>query len=86
MVLTLPISPEVEASLVAKAKAAGVDVQTFVASIVEQTAKAPPSLKEISGDIAADFRNSGLSDDEFGDLLEDVKHEMRAEKRGRKLP
>jgi hypothetical protein len=84
MVLTLPISPRVEAGLAAKAKAAGVDMQKYVADLVEQTAMAPLSIKEISGEIADDFARSGMSDDEFGDLLEEVKHEMRAEKRSRK--
>jgi hypothetical protein len=85
MVLELPISSETEARLAAKAKAAGVDILTYVANLVERTAKAPPSIKEISGEIADDFVKSGMSEDEFGDLLEDVKHEMRAEKRGRKI-
>jgi hypothetical protein len=84
MVLTLPISQETEARLAAKAKAAGVDVSTYVAKIVEQSAKLPLSIKEISGEIADDFKKSGMTEDEFGDLLEEVKHEMRAEKRARK--
>jgi hypothetical protein len=84
MVLTLPISQETEARLTAKANAAGVDLSTYVSKIVEDTAKLPLSIKEISGEIADDFKNSGMTDDEFGDLLEEVKHEMRAEKRARK--
>ena len=85
MVLTVPISQETEARLAAKAKAAGVDVSTYVATIVEETARAPLSIREISGEIADDFKKSGMTDDEFGDLLEEVKHEMRAEKRARKI-
>jgi len=84
MVLTLPISPEAEARLAAKAKAAGLDVPTYVAHLVEESAKTPLSLKEISGPVAADFAKSGMTEDEFGDLLEAAKHEMRAEKRAGK--
>ncbi len=84
MTLTVPISREAEAKLTAKAAAAGVDVSTYVATIVEQTAKAPLSLKEISGPVADDFARSGMTEDELGDLLEEAKHDMRAEKRARK--
>jgi hypothetical protein len=84
MVLSVSISAEAEAKLVVKAAAAGVDVATYVATIVEQNAKMPLSLKEISGPVADDFAKSGMTEDEFGDLLEEVKHEMRAEKRARR--
>ncbi|MGD0463791.1 MAG: hypothetical protein ABSB74_14990 [Tepidisphaeraceae bacterium] len=84
MVLTLSISAETEATLKAKAAAAGVDVETYAATLVEQTTKAPLSLREISGPIAEDFAKSGMTEDELSDLLEEAKHEMRAEKRGRR--
>jgi hypothetical protein len=83
MVLSLSISAEAEATLKAKAAAAGVDVETYAAALVEQAATAPLSLREISGPIAEDFAKSGMTEDELGDLLEEAKHEMRAEKRGR---
>lgn len=84
MVLSIPISQEAQAKLLAKAAAAGVDVAAYVAALVEQAAKAPLSLQEISGPVADDFARSGMTDDELGDLLEEVKHEMRAEKRSRR--
>jgi hypothetical protein len=83
MVLKLSISAEAEATLKAKAEAAGVDVETYAAAIVEQSTTAPLSLREISGPIAQDFANSGMTEDELSDLLEEAKHAMRAEKRGR---
>ena len=48
MVLSVPISASVEATLAAKARSAGVDVPTYAATLLEQTAKAPLTLKEIS--------------------------------------
>jgi hypothetical protein len=84
MVLSFSISQEAEAKLKAKAAAAGVDASTYAAALVEQIAKAPLSLKEISGPIADDFAKSGMTDDELGDLLEEAKHEMRTEKRARR--
>lgn len=85
MVLSLSISAEAAEKLKSKAAAAGVDLETYAATLVEQTTKAPLSLKEISGPIADDFAKSGMSEDEFGDLLEEAKHEMRAERRGRQV-
>ena len=83
MVLSLSISADVEATLKAKAAAAGVDIESYAAALVEQTIKTPLSLKEISGPVAEDFAKSGMTDDELSKLLEDAKHEMRAERRGR---
>lgn len=85
MVLTVPISREAEARLIAKAAAAGVDVSTYVAALVEQATTLPLSLREISGPIADDFAKSGMTDEELGDFLEEVKHAMRAERRAGKM-
>lgn len=84
MVLAVPISSEAEAALQEKARAANTDLTTYVTALIEQAAKPALSLKEISGPVADDFAKSGMTDDEFGDLLEEAKHEMRAEKRARK--
>lgn len=81
MLLTVPISEELEVKLAAKAKAAGVDVSTYVATIVEQTVKASLSLTEISGTIADDFAKSGMTEDELSEFLEAEKHAMRTERR-----
>jgi hypothetical protein len=81
MVLTLSISPEAEATLKAKAAAAGVDVATYAARHLELIASPPKSLREISGPIAEEFARSGMTEDELSDLLEAEKHAMRAERR-----
>src|SRR5205823_13876358 len=83
MVLSLSISAEAEARLKAKAAAAGVDVATYAARHLELMAAAPKSLKEISGPIAEAFAKSGMSEDELAEFLEQEKHAMRAERRGR---
>jgi len=85
MVLTIPISADAEAKLKAKAAQAGVDVTAYVSALVEQSARPSLSLRELSGPIADDFAKSGMTDVELGDLLEEAKHEMRAEKRARKV-
>jgi hypothetical protein len=84
MVLTLSISAAAEAKLKAKAVAAGVDIGTYAAQLLELVAAPPKSLKEISGPIAEEFARSGMTEDELSDFLEAEKHAMRAERRGKR--
>jgi len=83
MILAVPISEAVERRLVAKAKSVGVDVETYAATLLEAGVRIVPSLREISGQVADEFSSSCLTDKAFGDLLENEKHDMRAEKRAR---
>jgi len=80
MVLNVPISPDVEAKLKAKAAEAGVDVRTFVALTLERAASRP-STDEILAPLRAEFEASGMGEAELIELLETAKHEMRAEGR-----
>lgn len=84
MVLSLPITPETEAKLKAKAAAAGMDVETYVARHLERVITSPRVLVEISGPVADAFRQSGMSEDELSDFLEHEKHEMRTERRSKR--
>jgi len=84
MILSVPISEDVEAKLAVKAKAAGVDVQTYAARHLELIAQPPRSLREISGPVADAFEESGMTEDELTDFLETEKHAMRAEKRAQR--
>jgi hypothetical protein len=68
--------------LKAKAAEAGVDVQAFVAIMLERAALRP-TLDEALAPLRAEFDESGMSEDELVTLLESAKHEMRAERRGR---
>ena len=83
MQLTVPISPEAEAKLIAKAAAAGVDVATFAARALERVASRP-TLEEVLAPLRSEFERSGMTEDELTHLLEQAKHEARAERRARK--
>ena len=83
MTLTLQIPPEAEARLIEKARSAGMDVPRYAERILETEARRP-TLGEISGPIAAAFQESGMSEDELGDLLEKAKLQMRAERQVRR--
>jgi hypothetical protein len=83
MVLRLSISPKVEAKLKAKAAAAGEDVEKYASRQLEAIAQRP-TLEELSGPIAKAFQKSGMTEDEWSDLLEREKHAMRAERRAKR--
>jgi hypothetical protein len=78
--LDIPINPDIEAKLKAKAEMAGVDLQTFVILALERAATRP-SLDALLAPLHAEFEASGMSEDELVDLLETAKHEMRSIRR-----
>lgn len=79
--LQIPISPETEAFLARRAAACGQDLSSYVARLVNHFAEPPTPLEELSGPIYQRFLESGMTDDELGELLEQAKHEMRAQRR-----
>jgi hypothetical protein len=79
--LTLHLSKEARDELARKAAASGTDVADYVSKIVEETARKPFSLEEISGPVYKRFLESGTTDDELSEELERGKHELRAERR-----
>lgn len=83
MTLSITLSPDKEKRLRERAAAAGEDVGTFVSKLLDQFAAQPTPLEQISGPIYQAFLESGMTDDELGDVLEKAKHEMRAERRAR---
>jgi hypothetical protein len=81
MVSNVTISPQAEATLKARAEAAGVDIGTYAARYLELMAEGAPSLEKLSGPVARAVRESGMGEEELADFLEKEKHEMRREKR-----
>lgn len=80
MVLSVEISAEAEKTLRAKAAAAGVDVEAYVAKQIERLAQGGASLREISGPASEAFEASGMSEESLADFLEEEKHAMRKER------
>jgi len=82
MTLAVPINSDTEARLARKAQAAGVDVTTYVTQLVEREARRV-TVRELSGEIAENFRQTGMTEEEMGELLEREKHAAREKRRGR---
>jgi hypothetical protein len=84
MTLSISLPPEAEARLKKRASAAGEDLSTYVTKLVTHFTDAPTPLEELSGPIYTKFLESGMTDDELGDVIEKAKHEMRAQRRQKK--
>ena len=85
MTLTVPLSPETEAKLLAKTRAMGIDLGTYAARLLERSVSARAILEEISGEAGINFKKSGMTEEELGELLEREKHEARERELGRKF-
>ncbi len=81
MTLEISLTPEAESRLKARAAEAGKHPAELARAIVERDVRRP-TLEEISGPAYQEFVKSGMTDDELGDMLEQAKHAVRAEKRG----
>jgi hypothetical protein len=79
MTLTISLTPEAEARLLERAAAAGKQPAELARAIVEREVRRP-TLEEISGPIYQEFLKSGMTDEELGEMLEEAKHAMRADK------
>lgn len=77
MTLQISLTPEAETRLCERAAAAGKQPADLARAIVERDVRRP-TLEEISGPIYQKFLESGMSDEELGDQLEEAKHRMRA--------
>jgi hypothetical protein len=82
MVITIPISAEVEEGLRRRAAAVGQDVGAYIATVLENVTR-PRSLQELSGPVQNRFLASGTTEEELGEELEKAKQEMRAERDSR---
>jgi len=82
--LRLHVSPEASKKLAMRAASSGTDIAGYVSQLVEQSARRPQTLEEISGPVYQRFLESGMTDEELGEVLEREKHAARAQRRARR--
>ena len=66
--ITLPIDAELAGWLSTGAATRGVRVEEFAVDTLRRVAK-KPTINEVFADVQADFKASGMTEDELGDLL-----------------
>jgi hypothetical protein len=87
MTLSIPLSTEVETALRQRATAAGKDPATIAGELLSRVlihgcGLTLERLEEISGDSQRTFAASGMTDDQLGEELDNLKHADRSKKRG----
>ena len=78
MSITVTISPEAQNKLEKRAAVFGLDLKTFVRNLLEK--EAAQSLTEVARPIYRQTDESGMSDSELENLLDDTVREVRREK------
>ena len=71
MTITVHLTPDAERKLVERASQSGQDVSTLAGELLERAVNAPPTLDEILEPIRGQFAESGMTDDELAELVED---------------
>ena len=78
--ITLPIDAELAGWLSTGAATRGIEVEDFAIATLRRVAR-KPTINEVFADVQADFKASGMTEDELGDLLEQAVAEVRANNR-----
>ncbi len=82
--VTLRLSKDAEAKLAERAAATGQPLAEYIATLVESVVETPRTLAQISGPVYQRFLDSGTTDEQLSQELEQAKHEMRTRRRGRR--
>ncbi len=88
MTVTVDLSPEIEGKIKMQAEKGGVKFEEYIKSLLEEASIRREKLEVLSeksiDEILAPFRReveeSGISDEEFDDLIEEVREEIYQEK------
>lgn len=79
MTLSISITPEAEARLRQRAAATGEPLDVYAAKVLEQAATAP-TLEELLAPARRQIADSGMSDREFDELVNELRDEVWREK------
>lgn len=75
MSISIPLSPEAEARLRERAKAAGEDITAYAARVLHE-ALTSPSVDELLAPFRKQVEESGMSDDQLDELYEDLRNKV----------
>jgi hypothetical protein len=84
MAITIDLPVDIETALRKKASADGQDFQFFVLETL-RTKALKPSLDEILAPVRKNFADSGMTEEELDELIENERQAMWEEKNGKRL-
>lgn len=80
LIVKIALSREEESRLRERTERRGVSVERYVQGLVEKDLSKRPSLKQILAPLHADFRRSGMTDEDLEMLLEEARQEAWEER------
>ena len=83
MILTIELKPETEAKLKNRVVALGFEVDDYIENLIEKDLDKPKTLDEIFAPVRQEFKEQGMTEDEFDDLIYQARREVYAEKKAR---
>jgi hypothetical protein len=84
MTITIDLPVDIETALRKKASADGQDFQFFVLETL-RTKALKPSLNEILAPVRKNFADSGMTEEELDELIENERQAIWEEKNGKRL-
>lgn len=78
--ITIELEPETEAELKRKAEASGTRVDAYVQELIEKHVNSGKILDELLAPFRRQVSESGISDDELDELIEEAREEIYQEK------
>jgi hypothetical protein len=84
MTLTIELPEPVERKLAERAARAGKTAEALAAELIEREVGREPTLAEIMAPFAQEFAESGMTEAEFDDLIEEAREEVWQEQQRKK--
>jgi hypothetical protein len=82
MTITIDLKPEQEKRLAERAAKAGQDIAAYVRRLIDRDIDAA-SLDAILAPVRREFEESGMTDDDLADLVEEAREDIWLEEHGR---
>ncbi len=80
MTVVLELNPEIEEALQNKAKAKGFEVNVYVEKLIKKDVDHSETADEILAPVRRDFDESGMSEDELNEFIDDLREKVWQEK------
>lgn len=81
MSVVLELKPELEKKLRQKADANGSLLSAYVATVLEEHVDSGPTLDEILAPVRKQFDDSGMTEDELDEFMNEIREEAYQERR-----
>ncbi len=84
MTVVLELKPEVEKALQKKAKDNGFELNVYLEKLIEKDVDRAKTLDEFLAPVRKNFAESGMTEDELDELIENERQAMWEEKHGKR--